>query len=375
MKMERVQTRRMNGFRQIGNEGKMGFFPTSKYVVDLEMRLIDFSELKGKDINLNIADLSAGEADSINYVHEYLNNIGINSNVYFNELSEERFNAAVSKYPNFNGVNTDIFRLKIGCKENRSINKKVFSIVRNNPPYIYIQKGNNQRNTRAEYEFFLENSYYDITGGIHIFELPLHQLREIPNLVSIISYRYEMFIAKFPKEEFEKFKQVAVILKKRNTPIANKEIVDSIYRDIDSDAIPFLDEIEGPVFKVKYSDFIKTPDINLFRDKEITEETLFNGLDQVLDELIIADKKEKVKKVQVECKPIIEELIGHKSQNLAAGGYNGIVQNLLVKGGVLKEIVIQNAEEDGKKITTEIEVLKPYLELTNKNGDILFKNF
>lgn len=375
MKMERVQTRRMNGFRQIGNEGKMGFFPTSKYVVDLEMRLIDFSELKGKDINLNIADLSAGEADSINYVHEYLNNIGINSNVYFNELSEERFNAAVSKYPNFNGVNTDIFRLKIGCKENRSINKKVFSIVRNNPPYIYIQKGNNQRNTRAEYEFFLENSYYDITGGIHIFELPLHQLREIPNLVSIISYRYEMFIAKFPKEEFEKFKQVAVILKKKNTPSADKDIVDSIYRDIDSDTIPFLDEIEGPVFKVKYSDFIKTPDINLFRYKEITEETLFNGLDQVLDELIIADKKEKVKNVQVECKPIIEELIGHKSQNLAAGGYNGIVQNLLVKGGVLKEIIIQNVEEDDKKITTEIEVLKPYLELTNKNGDILFKNF
>ena len=371
--MSRIIERKMNSERQWGNEGRLSFFPTSKSVVDLEMNLIDFSELENSDITLNIADLSGGEGDQLNWMYQYLYKKGINCNAYFNELGTERFHNAMKNYPYFHGLNSDIFELKIANKSNRSFNKKVFSIIRNNPPYMWLDKLG--RNVRAEYEFFIENSIYDISGGIHIFELPIHQLLEIPNLISIINYRYDMKVFKFPKSEFEKFKQVVVICQKKLIAQKDKEVIENLISDLKNDNIPYLDEITVPVFKAKYSDLKKTPPINLFRNKVINDNTLLNGLNQVLDELIDADRRENISKSMERGKPIIELLPGHISQILASGGYNGIMGGLLIKGGSNKEIQIIKEIEDNKEIITEVEVLKPYLELTNSRGDILYRNF
>jgi len=49
--------------------------------------------------------------------------------------------------------------------------------------------------------------------------------------------------------------------------------------------------------------------------------------------------------------------------------------NLLIKGGSNKEIQTIKEFEDNVEIITEVEVLKPYLELTNSKGDILYRNF
>ncbi|WP_315069181.1 DUF6094 domain-containing protein [uncultured Clostridium sp.] len=371
--MSIVEERRMNSERQWGNEGKISFYPSERSVVDMEMNLIDFSELEGSDITLNIADLSGGEGDQINWMYQYLTERKINVAAYYNELAEERFKKGMSKYPYLNGTNTDIFEIRIANKANRNLNKKVFSIIRNNPPYVWLKRAD--RNVRAELEFFIKNSLYDITGGIHIFELPIHQLRGIPNLISIINYRYEMKIFKFPRGEFEKFKQVVVMCQKRSEPLQDKERIEQIKQDLEIDNIPFLDEIEEPVFVARYNDFKKTPAINLFRNGKVTDNTMFNGLNQVLDELIESDKKDS-QVVSIERgKPIIELLPGHISQILVSGGYNGILGNLLIKGGSNKVIETQKEEEEDKEITTEVEVLKPYIELTNSRGDILYRNF
>lgn len=368
-----VIERKMNSERQWGNEGKLGFFPTARAVVDMEMRLIDFSEIEGSDITLNISDLSGGEGEQLNWMHQYLQKNNIKAEAYYNELAKERYEDGMLKYPYFNGTNTDIFELRIANKSNRNLNKKVFSIIRNNPPYIWLNKAD--RNVRAELEFFIKNSLFDISGGIHIFELPIHQLLGINNLISIINYRYEMRIFKFPKGEFEKFKQVVVICKKRHIAMQDKERVEQIKVDLEKDNIPYLDEVDTPVFKAYYNDFKKTPPINLFRNGRVTDETLFSGLNQVIDELIDADKKDSQVISCERGKPIIELMPGHISQILASGGYNGVMGNLLVKGGSNKVIEIRKEIEDDKKITTEVEVLKPYLELTNKRGDILYRNF
>lgn len=368
-----VFERRMDGSRQAGNEGKMGFYPTSKATVDMEMKLIDFSEIEGTDITLNIADLSAGEGDQLHWMHEYLEKINIKSNAYYNELAEQRYNKGMSNYSYFNGTQTDIFELRIANKSNRNLNKKVLSIIRNNPPYIWLEKGG--RSVRAELEFFIKNSYHDITGGIHIFELPIHQLTGIQNLISIINYRYEMRIFKFPRSEFEKFKQVVVICQKRESSLLDKARIEEIKNDIANDNIPYLDEVNEPVFKVRFNDMKKTPHINLFRNGKVTDDTLYSGLNQVLDDLLEADKKDSVINTTERGKSIIELLPGHVSQILAAGGYNGIMGNLLIKGGNNKVIETRTEVEDNVEVLTEYEVLKPYIELTNQKGDILYRNF
>lgn len=365
--------RKMNSERQWGNEGKLSFFPTSENVTNLEMSLIDFSELEGSDISLNIADLSGGEGDQLNWMYQYLRSKNINAEAYYNELAKERYDKGISNYPYFHGVNTDIFELRIANKFNRNLNKKVFSIIRNNPPYSWLNR--RERNVRAELDFFVHNSLYDIAGGIHIFELPIHQLSGIQNLISIINYRYEMRIFKFPRGEYENFKQVVVMCQKREIAIKDKDRVDQIKFDIENDNIPYLDEVTVPVFKAFIKDFKKTPPINLFRNGRVTEDTLFCGLGQVLDELIESDKKDSQIISCERGKPIVELLPGHISQILASGGYNGVMGNLLVKGGCNKVIETIKEDDDDKETITEFEVLKPYIELTNKVGDILYRNF
>ena len=49
--------------------------------------------------------------------------------------------------------------------------------------------------------------------------------------------------------------------------------------------------------------------------------------------------------------------------------------NLLIKGGANKIIETEVIKEEGKETTVQTEVLKPYIEITNKNGDIIYKDF
>lgn len=372
--MTNIITRTMAHDRQAGNEGKLGFVPTDTSIVDMEMRLIDFSEIVGTDIELNIGDLSGGTGEQLDTMYKYLKSKNINSNCYYNELAKERFEEGVNRYPYFNALNSDIFKLRIAKKEDKNINRKVFSILRNNPPYMWIPKGDGS--VRAESEFFITNSRLDITGGIQIFEVPLHQLIGISNLIRMMNYRYELFFCKFPKSEFDKYKQVVVIMKKREKEYVNPEELELIKFNLENDNIPFIDEIKEPVFKVKYSDFKKTPSINLFRHMQVTDKTLRNGLSQVIENLILSEKQATRKIELVENgKSILELSAGHQSSLLASGRYNGIMGNFLIKGGTIKQINTEVVEEANRTETIETEILKPFIEITNAKGDIVFKDF
>ena len=368
-----VIERSMSSSRQAGNHGKLGFVPTSKAIVEMEMNLIDFSELENNDFPINICDLSGGEGDQIHWTHEHLEEKGIKTSVFYNELDKTRFTKCVEKYPYMNKLNEDIFKLKVGKKVQKSFNKKVFSIIRNNPPYMYIERRG--QNVRAEIEFFEKNSLMEIEGAIHILEVPYHQLREIPNFVSRLAYRYEFEIFKFPKGEFEKFKQVVVLCKRKKQASTDKEKIERTRFLLDNDLIPYLDETKRKIFKVSRVDFSKTPEINIYRSAKVTEGTLFNGLKDVVKSLLSSDKKDKKQLVADEnLRPIIELMPGHISQNLAAGLYNGVMGNLLIKGGSIKSKEVKVIKEEGKTTTVTTDVIKPYLELTNKEGLILFKD-
>lgn len=371
-----VGTRFMSSDRQAGNQGNLGFVPTNKEIVEMELDLIDFSEISKNDYPINICDLSGGTGDQLYWTKEYLKKQGINATAYYNELSENRFNECCNKYTDEDiehKLNADFFKVKAVHKESgRSINKKVFSIIRNNPPYMYIQKGG--RNVRAEVEFFIKSAISNIAGGIQIFEVPLHQLTS-NRLLEMLCYRYEIFIAKFPLNVYEKYKQVAIICKNKKEPSHDGQVA-KILNLISNNEIPFIDEIEEKVCKLEAQDFRKTKTIDIFRDVQVSEMTLKNGLDTVLDSLIANDKKvNKVVMGKEKLKPIIELQPGHVSQLLSSGKYDGIMGDLLIKGGANKEVQKEIIKEDGKETEVETEVLKPYIEITNKAGDILYKDF
>lgn len=372
--MNEVSTRKMSSDRQIGNQGKLGFVPTNKSIVEMELNLIDFSEVANNQYSVNICDLSGGTGDQLHWTHEYLRSMNICSNSYYNELSTERYSECVRRYDYIHALNGDFFNIKVGTKNNKALNKKVFSIIRNNPPYMYLEKRG--ISVRAEIEFFIRNSMLDIAGGIQIMEVPLHQLRGIKNFLNIITYRYEIFVAKFPRLEFEKYKQVVVICKKKANFSQDKETVDKLIELIDNDQLPFLDEVDYKVMKVTKEQFKKASEIDIFRENKVTEKTLKNGLRDCLSSLIVADKKSNMQIIgSTKLKPIIELQPGHISQLLASGKFDNVMGDLLIRGGANKVIEISQTKEDDKTVTTSTEVIKPFIELTNKNGDILFREF
>lgn len=368
-----MEERRMSSHRQINNQGNLGFFPTSLNIVDMEMDLVDWSELRNNSITINITDLTGGVGDQLDRMYNYLLNLNIYTACYYNELNVDRYNSCVSNYPYMSHLNSDANSIKLGAKINNSIDKKVFGIIRNNPPYGF-DTSDSGFTTRLEKRFYDINANYDILGGIHFLEIPIHCADK--DLLSIMDYKYEMKAFKFPKGEFEKFKQICIVMKKKKNPFRNKIAVENILLEIEEDRLIELDQVTSPVFKVSLNDFSKANPVYYFRNKSITDKTLSDGALQVWDEIIKFNTKKNRTNVILKEKPIIEQLQGHVASMLASGRYNGIMGDLLVTGGSNKIIKRDiSIDEKGLETIIQTEMLKPFIELTNKKGDIVYKDF
>lgn len=367
-----METRRLNSSRQ-SNQAKLGFYPTDRSVVDLEMSLIDFSDLQGKKLELNICDLTGGVGDQLDEMHKHLDNLGIDSKCYYNELNENRFNDCKAKYPYMNHLNVDANFLKIGAKKNNTLDKRVFGIIRNNPPYGY-DTDKNGYTVRLEKRFFEINTQFDIVGGIHFLEAPMHVIDR--DLLNILSYRYEIKAFKFPDKEFVKHNQICIVMKRKKTLAKNTLEINAILDDIANNSMTSLDNVIAPVFSVSYNDFKKLLPIHYFRHNKVSHETLHNGAIQVWGEISKYNFNKNKSNVILKDKPIIELLQGHISSLLASGRYNGIMGDLLIHGGSNKVIKEQiDYDDEGREIKIETEVLQPYIEITNSDGDIMYKDF
>lgn len=376
-----IEKMKMSGDWQTGKGAvaDLGFVPTKKEIVLMEMSKIDFSELEGNKNLITMCDFTGGEGEQLNYMYEYVKAKGLNPAAYYNEMHTTRFNTAMERYShldNFNMVNTDFFSLKCRHKNGTAYKKENIAIIRNNPPYTYTEKM--EKTVRTEEVFFLENSLLNASNGIHIFELPIHQLTGIENLIKKILYRYEnVHVFKFPKAEFKKFKQVVVIGVRKKNNSADLEKAEILKERIIADKIPYLDDDNIPVVKLSARAVNSCKPINVFRDGRVNSVTLTNGYNEVMGSVW-----DKVKKSSKEClmaiedrgDPIIEKLIGHKALELNGGFYNGIQgDSVLIKGGYEKDIVVEQEWDGDTKITTSTEVIKPTIAVTNKLGDILVK--
>ncbi|KZL88948.1 DUF6094 domain-containing protein [Clostridium magnum] len=231
---------------------------------------------------------------------------------------------------------------------------------------------------RAEEAFFLENSLLNASEGVHIFELPIHQLTGIENLLKKILYRYEaVHIFKFPKKDFLRYKQVVVIGVRKKTNSADLEKAEILRNRLINDQIPYLDDDDKPVVKLSSRAVNSCKPINVYRDGRVNDVTLSNGYNQVISSVwdkVSKSTNKHLMTIKERGKPIIEKLIGNQAMELNAGAFNGIQGNsVLIKGGYEKEIVVTEEMEGTTKVTTRTEVIKPTIAVTNKVGDILVK--
>lgn len=371
--MNNLREYRLNFWRHKTNEANRGYFPTSLDVVKMEMNLIDFSDIEANS-NLTICDLSGGIGDQLKNMHDYIADKGLDPISYYNEVTKERYNIALEKYQdlnNFNFLNADFFNLKVKNQHN----KKVFTIIRNNPPYGWFDY--NSKNVRLEDIFFIRNAEMNVDYGIQIFELPIHQLIEDKTLIRKIFYRYEnVHIFKFPDQEFDK-KQICVIGSKKKSNSNDIELAEDWRTRLINNDILSLDEVKGPVIKLDVRAINNTYPITMFRDKKVTEKTLTKGFNAVYDSLIneltsqhTQDKSDLGLKI-----PPIEQLPGHIALDIYSGQYDGLIGNVLVKGGVKKNIKIIVENDKDKKTTTEIETVHPFIEITSSNGKTLIKEY
>lgn len=373
-----IRTALMSGDWQKGNEAKYGFVPTSLSVVEMEMKLIDYSQLS-RGADLNICDFTGGEGDQLHAMYQFLSGIGLNPHAYYNEITSQRYETAAERYgklPNFHLLNTDFFYLRCKYKNGRSYKDSNFAIIRNNPPYMNMEKGG--KSIRSEDLFFCDNSKYNVPGGIHIFEIRRGQLVGQEQLLRKICFRYEnVQCFKFPKEEYKAFQQIVLIGVKKAMNSYDADKADRMKALLEVGQIPYLDEVKQPVIILTDKALRNAQEINMFRDGRVNDETLTNGLDQVLAGLLRTEKyndpiRQRVQRL--DDKPIIERLIGHRALELTAGKFNGVQGGVLVEGGSHKVIETQVEDEGDKMVTTEVEVIKPYIEITNATGDIIFKD-
>lgn len=367
--MSSMREYKLNFWRHKTNEANRGFFPTSLDIVKMEMDLIDFSEAE-ENASLNICDLSGGTGEQLKFMHDYLIEKRLSPLSYYNEVTKERYSITTDKYKDTENLyycNADFFNLKVRAESS----KKVFSIIRNNPPYGWFDfKGSN---VRLEDIFFVRNAEMNVDYGIQIFELPIHQLVEDKNLIRKIFYRYEnIHIFKFPDQSFDK-KQVCVIGTKKKNFTNDIELAEEWRRKLANEDILSLNEVDKPVIKLS-SKAVNNPLITLFRDGKVTDETLTNGFNAVFSDLVNETAKvnslDHDKGLKI---PLIEQLPGHMALDIYSGQYDGLIGNVLVKGGVKKGVKVITENEKDKKTTTEIEILYPFVELTSANGTTLIK--
>lgn len=367
----------MNHWQHKNNVAEYGFFPTPLKVVGMEMELLDFSGLPS-GFQLNVADLTGGEGEQLYKMHRYLESKGLSPISYYNEITQGRYETAKSKYghiENYNLVNADLFRLRCFHKAANRRVKPVFHVLRNNPPYMWM----NWRDStvRSEELFLRENIVYNAVGGVQIMEVPLAQVSM--TLLRMFTYRYEnVHIFKFPLSIIKDhdFGQCIIIGRRKKQDEYDNKSAKMWQERILSGDISYLDEATKPIIAIEPN--IKFYPVTLFRSAEINEMTLTNGLNQVLDNLFEKERQRTIAKEKqqiVHEKPIIEKLIGHRAIELNAGKFNGILGDVLIEGSTRKEIKETTETEGNQIITEEIEIIKPVIEITNANGDILLKEY
>jgi len=257
--------------------------------------------------------------------------------------------------------------------QNTRISHKAFSLLYLNPPYDWAPKDEIEKAPRYERSFLRECIPYLCTGGILVYLIP--QKRLDGHISRMLSYRFEQIgIFRFPKEEYQAFKQLVIFGVLKKTPDRDDRVTEYLKNCGQMKAVvPFLPDNPSHVYTVPVSPSNST---FWFTSKEIdpvelSDEIKTHGVFPWFKE--ITTPLRMVEKIQ----PIMPLRHGHLALIIACGLMNGIVydkdnRNPMLVKGITKKEVKHSVEIDGKSEKhIETDQIRIVIHAFNHHGDLI----
>lgn len=354
---------------RLAAQAKAGFFPTPESVYKIIPKYLICNKNKQNGGLVRILDPCAGDGEPIAHIAKTLNE-NANIETYGIEISQERGKTAQEV----------LTKCLIVDYQNTRISNQAFNILYLNPPYDDDTTGDYEglsRSNRQELMFLKNSIKYIMPNGILVYIIP--QMRISRRIARVLSYYFEdVNIFKFPLEEFDRFKQVVIIAKRKKTAVIDKTIEKMLVKHGRMEAyasnisIAWLKhnyEIPQLPTKQRKNILFST---NVIEPNDLVIETQKFGL---IDDIPQLFGSENI--IDLKTRPIMPMRHGHLAQALASGIMNGIVRDknnenpLLVKGLTRK---ITNSRKEGSGDNAKIietERVKIVVNAFNSNGDLL----
>ena len=322
------------------NHVRMGYYPTDPENITHILRGIQFPE----GVTTNLLDPCCGCGKALRQLAD-----GNNAFAYGVELDEARAEEAMTR----------LTRVGVGSFFHSWISREAFHLLFLNPPYLsVISEGGNR--TRHEKRFLVESIPYLMLDGLLIYVIPYYRLTA--DICKILADNFsDLTLWRFTDEEFKRFKQIAIIGKRKK-------------RDDDPDTAVWLEKwsytpAEIPVVTGMEEDRYAVPGVSktvevfkgeMFNEKELERQLSHSdSFRRLMNARSDLDKGEK--------RPLLPLSIGQIGLVGGSGLINGLVEcdtPHIIKGRIIK---VKNTERtevyDDEGFHTGTDVLET---ITNK---------
>lgn len=319
------------------NNVRMGYYPTDPENIGHILRGIKFPA----GMTTNLLDPCCGCGKALRQIAD-----GNNCYTYGVELDELRAEEAQNR----------LHRVGIGSYFYSRISREAFHLMFLNPPYLNVLREGGGR-TRYEKRFLVESIERLMIGGVLIYVIPYYRLTE--DICRVLSDNYEdIGVWRFTDAEFAKFRQVAVIGRRKKRSEA-PEVASWLERlPYDRASIPVITEIEEDRYAVPGVN--KTVELfkgELFNEKELERQlTQSDSIRRMMNAKSELDKGTK--------RPLLPLSIGQIGLVGGSGMINGLIDcdtPHIIKGRIVKvkdtereELFAYDGEHKGAEIRETI---------------------
>ncbi len=303
------------------NNVRMGYYPTDPENIDHILRGIQFPE----GVTTNLLDPCCGCGKALRQLAE-----GNNCFAYGVELDEARAEEA----------QTRLTRVGVGSFFHSRISNEAFHLLFLNPPYLSVISEGGSR-TRHEKRFLIESLPHLMQGGVLIYVIPFYRLTA--DICKILADNFgDLSVWRFTNSEFKRFKQVAVMGKRKNREESPDDAAWLEKWSYVPEEIPLITEIEEGRYAVP--GVTKTVEVfkgELFNEKELERQLSHSdSLKRLMNARSDLDRGTK--------HPLLPLSIGQIGLVGGSGLINGLIEcdtPHIIKGRIVK---VKNVEREEK---------------------------
>lgn len=322
---------------RIASQEKLGFYPTPQVVVELIKSCLG----RAGDGRIRIYDPCAGVGDAVAQLASDLQ-----AESYGVELDTKRAEQAKKNLGRV--IHGDSFRV--------SVRGGSMSCLFLNPPYDFDES------SRLENKFVAHTAPTLQTGGVLILIISIRSLNQTMRRY-LASWFSDVRLTLFPKDEFDRFRQIVIFGRKKKDAVLNKEAL----KDLDEasvqlfrDYVPWL-ELTRKCCRYEVPPSAMPEKLFHFRNLEMTAEEMIrdvaeDGFEREMFDLVVK------RNGNARIRPAAPLRKGHLAILVASGMTDGLIEKngkrLLIKGTVRKEKIKTVEVDETMETVTERDVLK-----------------